>query len=79
MSLAEISVFECDDLRNLIFSFIRKYPEKECHICKDVLIWDKKRIKQFVEMTWVINSPIKSFCMKCWQNNVYMGPPCQIC
>ena len=48
MSQAEIIVFECDDLRNLIFSYLRKYPEKKCFYCGDVLIWDRKRIKQFI-------------------------------
>lgn len=78
MSQAEISVFECNDLRNLIFSYLRKYPEKECFYCGDVLIWDRKRVKQFIQMSWVPEIPTENFCLDCWRNHSYMGPPCSI-
>ena len=78
MAQAEISVFECNDLRNLIFSYLRRYPEKQCFYCGDVLVWDTRLIKQFVTMSWVPEIPNKPFCLDCWRNHSYMGPPCQI-
>ena len=35
-------VFEINDLKNLIFSFLRKKPQQVCCTCKKVLIWDKE-------------------------------------
>lgn len=36
------SVFEIDDLRAYIFSFLRSTPIKSCYDCNKVLVWDKK-------------------------------------
>jgi hypothetical protein len=35
-------VFEIDDLKKNIFSYLRKKPQLICHMCKKVLIWDKE-------------------------------------
>ena len=37
----EECVFENDDLRRYIFSFLRKEPQKKCTICGDVCVWDR--------------------------------------
>ena len=37
-----MNVFEIEDLRRYIFSFLRKEPELLCKDCNKVLIWDKK-------------------------------------
>jgi hypothetical protein len=37
-----MNVFEIEDLRRYIFSFLRKEPELICKDCNKVLIWDKK-------------------------------------
>jgi len=77
MSQAEITFFECNDLRNLLFSYLRKIPKKSCYHCGCVVVWDKK-VKQHVEMTWVYQEPVKSICMNCWNKFAYQGPPCVI-
>ena len=42
--------FEIDDLRRLIFSFLRKKPHKQCSECLHVLEWDPgKQFKKYVE------------------------------
>ena len=78
MSYAATTVFGCNDLRNYIFSYLRTHPEKECFKCKTVLVWDKKRVKQFIQMTWAYKQPTNSFCLDCLRKDAYMGPPCQL-
>ena len=39
----ELFVWECDDLRREIFSYLRKEPQLSCIDCKKVLIWDLGR------------------------------------
>ena len=34
-------VWECDDLRREIFSYLRKEPQMSCVDCEKVLVWDK--------------------------------------
>ena len=40
--MSEGQVWECDDLKKYIFSFLRKTPRLICNCCNKVLIWDKK-------------------------------------
>lgn len=61
-------VFENDDLRRYIFSFLRKYPNKKCKYCGDVCVWDK-RVKLYIEL----NSGI--LCTDCWFNS-FNGTGC---
>lgn len=42
-----INIFEIDDIRKYIFSFLRKEPKEICKNCKIVLIWDKDVRKNF--------------------------------
>ena len=42
-----MDVFEIDDLRKYIFSFLRKEPKLVCNDCNKVLIWDKK-VNEFI-------------------------------
>ena len=70
MSFAEIRVFEIEDLRKYIFSFLRLKAEKICTDCKDILVWDKK-IQSFIEVYnypdcyfKVVNDGI--YCSKCY-------------
>ena len=49
MVYAVDKVFEIDDLRRYIFTFLRKDPEKKC--CNCVLIWDKKKVKDFISIS----------------------------
>ena len=37
---SEEEVWGNDDLRRLIWSFLRKNPQRACFYCERVLIWD---------------------------------------
>jgi hypothetical protein len=43
------TVFEIDDLRKYILTFLRKEPKKKCTDCNCVLVWDKK-VKDFISI-----------------------------
>jgi hypothetical protein len=58
MSYAEKNVFQIDDLRNYIFSYLRSKPEKICVMCNDILVWDKKERKRVIEVSNLINKNI---------------------
>ena len=59
-----------NNLRNIIFSYLRKYPKKRCSICECVCIWDKK-VKDFLVVNLLkIGSRDKDtdkdiFCLEC--------------
>ena len=64
-----MNVFEIEDLRKYIFSFLRKEPKLMCKDCKKVLIWDKK-VNNFisydsinVEQFFFIQNG--NYCMNC--------------
>lgn len=60
--------FEIDDLRRLIFSFLRKIPHKQCPDCLDVLEWDSgKQFKKYVEWGGFNNRFI--MCNVCYRDN----------
>ena len=42
-----MNIFEIDDIRRYIFSFLRKKPKLICSECNCVLIWDKK-VKNYI-------------------------------
>ena len=64
------NVFSNDDLRRNIFSYLRKYPKKQCQHCKCVCVWDKK-IKCYRELNDIV------YCNDCCYKN-YNGPGCII-
>jgi hypothetical protein len=37
-----------NDLKNIVFSYLRKYPKNVCFYCKDVCVWDKEIKKNFI-------------------------------
>ena len=41
-------VWDCDDLKREIFSYLRKEPKRKCHNCNAVCVWDKK-VKDYVD------------------------------
>ena len=75
MSISD-KVFENIDLREKIFSYLRKFPQKKCIICNKVLVWDKK-VNDFISynpkinFTYAISSGIiiGDYCTHCWFNN----------
>ena len=42
-------VMNNNNLRNIIFSFLRKYPKKRCNICECICIWDKD-VKKYLKV-----------------------------
>ena len=74
--MAETEVWECNDLRREIFSYLRKRPTLECAHCKKVLIWDRK-VNDYIMLTWIYPNPTVPHCMDCWYAN-YSGPGCII-
>tara|TARA_B110000495_G_C22370909_1_gene241169 strand:- start:198 stop:371 length:174 start_codon:yes stop_codon:yes gene_type:complete len=50
---AEESVWQINDLRREIFSWLRTEPRVICKNCFATVIWDKK-VKEFVNISWVI-------------------------
>ena len=68
MSISEEKVFEVEDLRKYIFSFLRDKPEKVCVMCNDTLIWDKKERKRVIEVSNLVNKNIIPgvYCVDCY-------------
>lgn len=69
----EECVFENDDLRRYIFSFLRKEPRKKCTMCGDVCVWDKT-VKYYIAYG---NNNNNVNCTECWIKN-FNGPGCRI-
>ena len=40
-------VMNNNDLRNIIFSYFRKKPEKICVTCQKVCVWNKVQIRSY--------------------------------
>ena len=63
------SVFQNDDLRRYILSYLRKEPLVKCAECKCVCAWDSK-VKPYLNRS-------RNICNECWYVN-YNGPGCKI-
>ena len=74
---AEESVWQINDLRREIFSWLRTEPRVICKNCFATVIWDKK-VKEFVNISWgdYIEQPV-IYCVDCW-GLMLPGPPCII-
>ena len=64
-----LKVMNTLDLRNLIFSYLRKEAKKKCSICECVCIWDKE-VKRYIEVDLLsiensINKKSELFCLEC--------------
>ena len=66
-------VFEIDDLRSYIFSYLRSRNEATiCRDCDKVLVWDKK-IEDYViiNKTYFFgNLKIGNYCWKCYSKYI---------
>lgn len=60
-----INIFEINDLKNIIFSYLRKKPKLECCTCKKVLIWDKV-VNKFFEIPTNDYKKIYYQCTNCY-------------
>ena len=70
-----MNIFYITDIKNYIFSFLRKNPKVECFDCKKTLVWDKK-VNDYVQNPYpvsYINQPGNYFCIQCWQKNFIGG------
>lgn len=75
MNSFSIEIFGNDDLRRLIFSFLRKKPKKFCQICDKVCVWDKK-VNNYMELSyypWNFYGDV--ICYECQQS---INPSCII-
>ena len=77
MSAEEI-VWQINDLRKEIFSWLRKEPKFRCTNCYAVVIWDKK-VKEFINVTGGDYSQYGPtiYCVDCW-GTMLPGPPCSV-
>ena len=74
----ELFVWECDDLRREIFSYLRKEPQLSCIDCKKVLIWDKK-VEPHMKIPYLYGKDNGYYCIKCWGKYIPMSRhPCII-
>ena len=55
------------DLRRLIFSYLRKYPKKRCHVCGLICVRDKE-VNQYVDLMFSYPDN-NTYCMKCYERN----------
>mgnify|MGYP001227846962 CR=1 FL=1 len=63
-------VMENQDLRRLIWSYLRKKPQKICCYCKKVLVWDNKVCNYIEDVKFLYHfstnpNPIVPLCMDC--------------
>ena len=76
--MSETIVWGCEDLRMLIFSYLRKDAKLRCKDCSCVLIWDKE-VELHVKIPWLYNKYDGDFCMSCWGKYIPMSRhPCII-
>lgn len=76
--MAEEIVWQINDLRKEIFSWLRTEPKAICKNCFSIIVWDKK-VKDFINISWGDYSeeePIL-YCVDCW-GLMLPGPPCTI-
>ena len=67
---ARIDVMNNDDLRRVIWSYLRKKPYRKCQTCDRVCMWDTNRtIYKFVYIGGFIH------CMKCFNKNFLLSHP----
>jgi len=59
-------VFEIDDLRRYIFSYLRKRARRSCTLCNCVCVWETKLINSY------LTTPDAIICMNCLKNNNYL-------
>jgi hypothetical protein len=57
-----------NDLKKLIFCFLRKYPKKNCYNCDRVCMWDKK-LCDYITYPLSDNSILVNECIICLNNN----------
>ena len=72
-------VMHNEDLRRLIWSYLRKKAKISCYLCNDVCVWDKKRIKQYFYMSVLVEGSLRNvyYCKKCWLENITNNPYCR--
>lgn len=59
-----ISVFDIDDIKKYIFSYLRKKPYILCKQCKCVCIWDEYKPKVFNKYVFINKQYICHNCIR---------------
>jgi len=63
-----------NDLRRVIWSYLRKKPKISCYNCNSVCVWDKKRVLNYFYITREMNSNRLYICDNCWtQINFFLN------
>ncbi len=58
------------DLRNIIFSYFRKEPEIVCQKCKNVCVWNNRKIRNYIEIPILDFTAIFYKCINCyWESS----------
>ena len=77
-------VMNDNNIRSLIFSFLRKEPKKKCRLCNLILVWDNK-VNDYVDINfypWNMYGLI--LCKNCYKHikspdiNILHNPNCII-
>lgn len=69
-------VMNNNDLRHLIFSYLRKKPRIACLTCGKCCVWDKKIVNKYIEYKY-LNEKYKYDCIECYKDidayQIYMS------
>lgn len=60
------NVFDMDDIRRLIFTYLRKEAKKRCIHCNDVCVWDNE-VKPYMETNVKQNRFNYVLCCECYE------------
>ena len=74
-------VMNNNDLRRLIWSYLRKEAKISCRNCKLVCVWDKKKVNTYYYFSGMVEDEITNiyYCKKCWLDILPSMPfPCLI-
>ena len=74
----EQTVWECDDLRREIFSYLRTEPQLSCVDCEKVLVWDIN-VEPYLRIPYLYGRDNGYYCIKSWGRYIPMSRhPCII-
>ena len=58
-----------NNLKKIVFNFLRKKPEIICSTCKDICVWNKKITKKYIDIPVWDYSVIFHQCLECnWRS-----------
>lgn len=60
-------VMNNNDLRGVIWSYLRKEPKEMCVVCKKVCVWDKT-VSDHIFVNIYQHNKTEVVCTDCWKN-----------